>query len=176
MIENFTDYRIETSEDTRAKMVRAFGFDEPPHAEKLSRADFDSDEAYFSAVAETSVRHNSPEFRAAYKAVRREYNERKAAEEAEKAERQHQEEIQKAIRDCVLRPEEQAAVDAEARRQVQADLVAGRITYDQMGTYMEEFAARLTQAKKADKVHAADFNAQLRAAMSQVVAGRRGTM
>ena len=44
-------FGIETSEDTREKMKRAFGFDEPPVTEKLKRADFGSDEEYFDAAA-----------------------------------------------------------------------------------------------------------------------------
>lgn len=71
MIEIFEDAKVETSEDTRKKAIAAFGFDEPPALEKLSRSDFGSDEEFYNAVAELSVRNNSPEYREAYRKIRR---------------------------------------------------------------------------------------------------------
>lgn len=170
MIENFTE-RVITSEDTRRQMIQALGFDEPATAEKLSRHNFSSDEDYFAAVAELSVKHNSPEYREAYRKVRREYNAQKRAEEQATAEARHKAEIAQAIKDCVLRPEEQARVDDDARCRAQADLAAGRISFQQMGATVTKYAERLTQAAKEEKVHTADFNQQLREAIAKA-AGR----
>lgn len=171
MIENLT-CRVETSEDTREKVIRALGFDEPPAAEKLARSDFGSDEEYFHAVAELSVRNNSPEYREAYRAIRKQYTaeKRAMAEAAEEAQRQAK--LEQAIKDCVLRPEEQARVDDAARSRAQADLAAGRISFQQLGASVAQYAEKLTQAAKEEKVHTADLNAQIRAAMRSARAGR----
>lgn len=172
MIENFTTCRVETSEDTRKRAVAALGLDEPSTTEKLDRRDYPSDEAYFHACAELALRNNSPEYRREYQKIRREHRAKKAEEEAA-AEQKHQEEIKTAIRDCVLSPDEQTTVDNEARRRAQADLAAGKISFQQIGAATEEYAAKLSQGAKEEKVHRADFNAQLRAAMLKVC-GRTG--
>ena len=75
-------FGIETSEDTREKMKRAFGFDEPPVTEKLKRADFGSDEEYFDAAARLAMQNHDPAYRAEYARIRREYTARKQEEEA----------------------------------------------------------------------------------------------
>ena len=170
MIENLT-YRVETSAETREKAVQALGFDEPPTAEKLSRSDFNSDEEYFHACAELAVRNHSPEYRAEYTRIRREYTAQKRAEEEAAAEQKHQEEIAQAIKDYVLRPEEQARVDDEARSRAQADLAAGKISFQQLGASVAQYAEKLTQGAKEEKVHTADLNRQIREAMAKV---RRG--
>ena len=167
MIENLT-YRVETTTDTREKAAQALGFDEPPVAEKLSRSDFNSDEEYFHAVAELSLRNNSPEYREAYRRIRREYTAQKRAEEEAAAEQKHQEEIAQAIKDCVLRPEEQARVDDEARSRAQADLAAGRISFQQLGASVTQYAEKLTHEAKEMKVHNADINRKIREAMAKV--------
>lgn len=165
MIEHFVE-RVETSEDTRRRAVAALGFDEPPTEEKLNRADFGSDEAYFHACAELAVRNHSEEYRKEYEKIRKQYNAQQRAEAEAAAEKQHQEEIQKAIRDCVLRPEEQKRVDNDARSRAQTDLAAGVISYDQFGATVERYAEAGTKSAKAAKVHAADFNKQIREAMA----------
>lgn len=169
MIEIFEDAKVETSEDTRKKAIAAFGFDEPPALEKLSRSDFGSDEEFYNAVAELSVRNNSPEYREAYRKIRREYTAQKKAEEEAAAEQKHQEEIAQAIKGCVLRPEEQQKVDNQAREMAQNDLAAGRISFQEMGAAVARYAEQLTAEAKERKVHTADINKRLRAAMSQVI-------
>lgn len=159
--------KVETSADTRKKMARQFGFDEPSVTEKLNRADFGSDEEYFHACAELAVRNNSPEYRREYTKIRRKYTAQKAAEEAAEAERKHQEEIEQAIRDYVLRPEDQQRVDDEARRRAQDDLANGKISFQQMGAAVAKHAEKLTQEAKEDKVHTADINRQIREAMME---------
>lgn len=173
MIENFTEYRVETSADTREKAVRAFGFDEPATTKKLDREDYPSDEAYFHACAELTLRNNSPEYRKEYTKIRREYNAQKKAEEEAAAEKQHQEEIKAAIRDCVLSTDEQAKVDDEARSRAQADLAAGKIAFQQLGASVTRYAEKLTHEAKEMKVHNADINRQIRAAMMQIRQGSR---
>lgn len=165
MLELFTDAKIETSADTRAKAVRALGLDEPPVAEKLNRADFSSDEEYFHALTELSLRNNSPEYRAEYSRIRKEYTARKAEEDAAAAEQKHQAEIARAIKDCVLSSSEQSAVDDEARRRAQDDLAFGRISSGQFGQAVAQYAEKLTRAAKEEKVHTADLNRQIREAM-----------
>lgn len=172
MSDIFANSRVETSADTREKLKRALGFDEPPVTEKLNRADFGRDEEYFHACAELAVRNNSPEYRREYQRIRKEYTARKAEEEAAAAEQKHQEEIAQAIKDCVLRPEEQQRVDDEARRRAQADLAAGRISFQQIGEVVASYAEKLTEAAKVEKVHNADLNRQIREAMKQIV-GRK---
>lgn len=167
MIENFT-FRVETSADTREKAAQALGFDEPPVEAKLSRANFSSDEAYFHACAELAVRNNSPEYRREYERIRKQYNAKQRAEAETAAEQEHQEEIEKAIKDYVLRPEDQAKVDAEARKRAQADLAAGKISFQQLGASVAQYAEKLTQAAKEKAVHTTDFNRQLREAMAKV--------
>ena len=163
--ELFTEARVETSADTRAKAIAALGFDELATAEKLDRANFDSDEQYFDAVAMLSVRHNDPTYREAYTKVRREYNAQKRAEAEAVADRQHQQEIAHAIKACTLSPLEQAEVDSRARRAAQADLAAGLIPYDQFGATVERYAKAGTETAKVEKVHGADLNRQIREAM-----------
>lgn len=165
-------FGIETSEDTREKMKRAFGFDEPPVTEKLKRADFGSDEEYFDAAARLAMQNHDPAYRAEYARIRREYTARKQEEEAAAAEKKHQEEIEQAIKDCVLRPEEQQRVDDEARRRAQVDLAAGKISFQQIGATVASYAEKLTEAAKVEKVHNADFNRELREAMKKI-AGRK---
>ena len=90
---------------------------------------------------------------------------------AELAVRKHQEEIAQAIKDYVLRPEEQARVDDEARSRAQADLAAGKISFQQLGASVAQYAEKLTRDAKEEKVHTADLNRQIREAMAKV---RRG--
>ena len=78
----FKDAKVVTSADTRAKAVRALGLDEPPVTEKLSRSSFSSDEEYFDACTRLAVQNHDPAYRAEYTRIRREYNTRKAEEEA----------------------------------------------------------------------------------------------
>lgn len=165
MLENFTE-RIITSADTREKAAKALGFDEPPIEEKLSRSDFKTDEEYFHACAELSLRNRSPEYREAYRKTRREFYARKEAEAQEAAEEKHREELERAIKNCVLRPEEQQRVDDEARSRAQADLASGRISFQQIGATVEQYAEKLTEAKKREKVHTEDINRQLRKAIA----------
>lgn len=172
MMELFDNAKLETSEDTRKKAIAALGLDEVPISQKLDRAAFDSDEAYFSAVALESVRHNSPEFRQAYRQIRQEYAAQRRAEAEAAAEAQHQAEIEKAIRDCVLSPSEQSRVDDEARSRAQTDLATGRISFQEMGAAVARYAEQLTAEAKERKVHTADINRQIRAAMSQVIRQR----
>ncbi len=168
MIENLVE-KVISSADVREKAVQRLGFDEPPITEKLSRSDFGSDEAYFHACAELAVRNRSPEYRAEYQKIRREYNARKAEEEQAAADKEHQKEIEQAIRDCVLRPEEQNAVDERARKMAQADLAAGKIVYSQMAPTVERYAALLTEEEKTRKVYNFDMNRQIREAMATVL-------
>lgn len=168
----FENAKVTTSEDTRIKAAQILGFTEPAVTEKLNRADFPSDEAYFDACARLAVQNHDPAYRAEYTRIRREYNARKAEEEAAAAEQKHQAEIAQAIKNCVLRPEEQQRVDDEARNRAQADLAAGRISFPQLGQAVADYAAKLTEDFKRDKVHHADFNAQLRAAMGQIIRGK----
>lgn len=167
MLELFTDAKIETSADTRAKAVRALGLDEPPVSEKLSRTDFGSDEEYFHALTELSLRNNSPEYREAYQKIRREYIAQQMEAEAEATEQRHQAEIAQAIKDCVLSSSEQSAVDDEARRRAQDDLAFGRISSGQLGQAVAQYAEKLTRAAKEEKVHTADLNLQIRKAMRE---------
>ena len=171
MFDIFENAKVETSADTKEKVIRALGFDEPPVGEKLERSAFPSDEAYFDAVARLSVQQNSPEYREAYRAIRKQYTaEQRAAEEAA-AEQKHQAELAQAIKDCVLRPEEQKKVDDEARARAQVDLAAGRISFQQLGETVAQYCDSLTEEAKKTKVHTADFNAQLRAAMKSARTG-----
>lgn len=163
----FQNAKVETSMDTRNRVARALGFDEPPVEQKLSRSSFCSDEEYFDACARLAVQNYSPEYRAEYTRIRREYNARKAEEEAAAAEKKHQQEIAQAITNCVLRPEEQKRVDDEARSRAQADLAAGRISFQQLGETVAQYAERLTQEEKESKVHNADINRQIREALLQ---------
>lgn len=165
MIENFV-CRVETGEDTRKKAVAALGFDERPVEEKLSRGDFDSDEAYFRAVAELSVRNNSPEYREAYRRIRKQYNAEKQAEAEAKAAEEHEARLKKAIAACTLSEGEQGAVDSEASRLAQADITSGKISYEGFGSAVEEYKKKLGENAKRKKVHAADFNRQLREAIA----------
>ena len=164
----FEDTKVVTSADTRAKVVRALGFDEPPTTEKLSRSSFNSDEEYFDAVARLSVQQNSPEYREAYRAIRKQYTAQQEAERQAQEEQKHQAEIAQAIKDCVLSTDEQAKVDDEARSRAQADLAAGKISFQQLGATVADYAGKLTEEAKKDKVHNADFNRQLREAMAKV--------
>ena len=88
MYDLFENAKVETSADTREKVVRALGFDEPPVEQKLSRSSFNTDEEYFDACARLAVQNHSPEYRREYERIRREYTakqdeERQAQEEAE---------------------------------------------------------------------------------------------
>lgn len=167
MMELFDGAKLETSADTRAKAVRALGFDEPPATEKLSRSSFSSDEEYIHACTELSLRNHSPEYRQEYERLRRQYTGQLEAERQDQEEQKRRQELAQAIKDCVLRPEEQQRVDDEARSRAQADLAAGRISYQQLGAAVAGYAERLTQEKKESKVHSADLNRQIRAAMAQ---------
>lgn len=171
-MELFDNAKVETSADTRERAIRALGLDEVPVEKKLNRSDFPSDESYFDAVARLSVQHNDPAYREAYRAIRRQYNAEKEAAEADAAEQQHQAEIDQAIRDCVLSTSEQARVDDEARSRARADLAAGRISFQQLGAVVADYAEKLTAEAKELKVHNADINKQIRAAMSQVIRQR----
>lgn len=173
MMEFFDNAKLETSEDTRKKAIAALGLDEVPISQKLDRAAFDSDEAYFSAVALESVRHNSPEFRQAYRQIRQEYAAQRRAEAEAAAEAQHQAEIEKAIRDCVLSPSEQSRVDDEARSRAQADLASGKISFQQLGDAVTQYAETLTSEAKELKVHNSDINRQIREAMRQATSRKR---
>lgn len=164
----FKDAKVVTSADTRAKAVRALGLDEPPVTEKLSRSSFSSDEEYFDACARLSVQQNSPEYREAYRAVRKQYTAQQEAERQAREEQKHQAEIAQAIKDCVLSTDEQAKVDDEARSRAQADFAAGRISFQQLGATVAAYAEHLTQEKKESKVYSADLNRQIREAMRRV--------
>ena len=164
----FKDAKVVTSADTRAKAVRALGLDEPPVTEKLSRSSFSSDEEYFDACTRLAVQNHDPAYRAEYTRIRREYNTRKAEEEAAAAEQKHQQELAQAIKDCVLSTDEQAKVDDEARSRAQADFAAGRISFQQLGATVAAYAEHLTQEKKESKVYSADLNRQIREAMRRV--------
>lgn len=170
MIENFHE-RIITSADTRAQAIRAFGFDEAANADKLRRENFDSDEAYFDAVAMMAVRHDNPTYRSAYLETRRKFYAEKEAEAQRAAEQKRAEEIEAAIKSCTLTEAEQLRVDSEARSRAQGDLAVGKISYQQMGQAVEDYAKTLTEAAKVEKVHRADFNAQIRAEMAKIVKG-----
>lgn len=63
-------------------------------------------------------------------------------------------------------------MDDEARRRAQADLAAGRISFQQIGEVVASYAEKLTEAAKVEKVHNADLNRQIREAMKQIV-GRK---
>lgn len=167
MIENFTE-KVITSADTRRQAIAALGFDEPPVEKKLCRSDFKTDEEYLHAVTELSLRNHSPEYRETYRRIRREYLAQQEAAQAAAAEQKHQEEIKTAIRNCVLSPDEQKVVDDEARRRAQADLAAGKISFQQMGASVEKYAEKLTAEAKEMTVHNADINRQIRAAMQQI--------
>lgn len=165
MLELFTDAKIETSADTRAKAVRALGLDKPPVTEKLNRADFGSDEEYFHAMTELTLRNHSPEYRETYQKIRREYTAQQMEAEAAAAEQKHQAEIARATKDCVLTSSEQSAVDDRARALAQDDLAFGRISSGQFGQAVAQYAEKLTRAAKEEKVHTADLNRQIREAM-----------
>lgn len=98
------------------------------------------------------MRNRSPEYRAEYTRIRREFNAQKEAEAQAAADKAHQAQIEQAIRDCVLRPEEQSKVDERARELAQSDLAAGKIAYSQMGAAVERYASLLTEEAKTNKV------------------------
>lgn len=167
MIENFTEYRVETSEDTLRRAVAALGFDEPATAEKLDRRNFPSDEAYFDAAALLAMRNSSDEYRQHYEKIRREYTAQQTAKAEEAEQRRHQQELEQAIKACVLTPKEQQQVDDVARERAQADFAAGLISYDKIGERVEYYAQAGTAAARYEKVYGADMNAQIRRALAQ---------
>ena len=65
----------------------------------------------------------------------------------------------------MLSTDERAKVDDEARRRAQNDLAAGRISFQQLGATVASYAEKLTKEAKETKVHNADINRQIRAAM-----------
>lgn len=171
MIENLIE-RVETSEDTRKKVIRALGFDEPCVPEKLSRNSFGSDEEFFHACVQLELMNHSPEYREIYRRIRREYYAQKSSQAEAERQRQHDAEIEKAIKACVLSTREQDEVDDRARQLAQSDLAAGRISYQHIGDAVERYAHELTEGAKRNKIHKADFNKQLREKL-EIVRGKR---
>lgn len=167
MIENFVDYKVETSDDTRQRVVAALGLDEVPVEMKLNRGDFSSDEEFFDAAALLAVRNHDETYRREYERIRKQYvAQQRAAAEAAAAQKRKGEIAQK-IKTCTLSQTEQAQVDDVARQRAQADFAAGRISFQEFGQAVERYAEDGTETAKRDRVLHDDMNARLRMAMRE---------
>ena len=152
------DMRIETSEDTRAKIAAKLGLDQPSALDMVDRSKFATDAEYIDAAVQMEAKISNPEYQAARRRVSAEYAQRQEAEE-----RARQEQEYKKIRGSVqLDDLDRREIDAQARDMARRDLAAGRIFVSDLGAAIENYARQLTEQRKDAKAGNELFNTMLR--------------
>ena len=153
-----TEGRIETRQDTAAKIAEKMGLDRPSAFDLVDRSRYADDESYLDAVIKADMERNNPEYQAARRRLKMEYRER-----MEQAQRTEQEAAYKEIRSTVqLDGLDQREIDTQAAEMARRDLAAGRISASGLGKAIEDYAKQLTEKRKDTKAGNQLFNAMLR--------------
>lgn len=153
-----TEMRIETSENTRAKIADKLGLDQPSALDLIDRSKYADDESYLDAVVKADLERSSPEYQAARRRLSAELRartEQKRQEEQAAAYKEIRSTVQ--LDDCDRRE-----IDAQAAEMARRDLAAGRIGASGLGGAIENYAKQLTEKRKDTKAGNQLFNAMLR--------------
>lgn len=149
---------ITTGKMTKHKAEAALGLNQRSVFDIVRRSDYPTEAAYIKALAETSEAMETPAYQRAAQQAAEEA--RRRNEEAVRA--QQREAFEKIKRGVSLTPMEQQQIDERAAALARDDLAHGKIGASQLGSRIEEHAARLVDAAKSRKATAAQFNAMLR--------------
>ena len=152
------DMRIETSDSTRAKFADKLGFEQASPLDLIDRSNYTDDDGYIDAVVKLEMERNSPEYQAARRRLKAQYNERKEAER-QKAAKGAYNEIRAGVQ---LNSVEKKDIDTKAVDLARRDLAAGRIFASDLGAAIERHAKQLTEKEKNTKASDQLFNAMLR--------------
>ena len=137
------DMRIETTESTRAKIAEKMGLDQPSAFDLVDRSKYADDESYLDAVIRADMERNNPEYQAARRRLKQEYQER-----MEREQRTEQEAAYKEIRSTVqLDGLDQREIDTQAAEMARRDLAAGRISASGLGKAIEDYRPLLPKEK-----------------------------
>lgn len=152
------DFRIETSESTRAKIAEKMGLDQPSAFDLVDRSRYADDESYLDAVIKADMERNNPEYQAARRRLKAEYRERMAHQQQVEQEAKYKE-----IRSTVqLSDLDRREIDAKAVERARRDLAAGRINASNLGKAIEDYSRKIAEDRKDEKASNQLFNAILR--------------
>ena len=168
--------KIETRQDTAAKIAEKMGFDQPSAFDLVDRSRYADDESYLDAVIKADMELNSPEYQAARRRLKAEYKKRQEAEEKERIERECTvREAQFAdIRAATeLTNADQKEIDIQAVAMARRDLADGKIDVNDLGSSIEKYAKELADDRKDSKASAQLFNSMFRDILRGQLRGRR---
>lgn len=171
-----TEGRIETRQDTAAKIAEKMGLDQPSAFDLVDRSKYDDDESYLDAVIKADMELNSPEYQAARRRLKAEYKKRREAEEKERIE--HERTVREAqfadIRAATeLTSTDQKEIDMQAVAMARRDLADGKIAASGLGSSIEQYAKELADDRKDSKASAQLFNSMFRDILRDQLRGRR---
>ena len=145
-------------DNTVAKAVAAFGFNQPNPEDIIHREDYDSDAEYAVALARMTQTMSTPEYRSAARKVGVKAQV-KTEEEERTIQRKEYAEIRKTV---TLNDYELEQIDREAKEMAREELATGKISAHQLGATIEQFANHLTKERKNQKAANQQINAMFR--------------